>query len=242
VRYLPILAGRVKNIIFKPQDLLYDLIKANYPAIKVLSSNNDDSTLIFDCHISIVSLLKQLKVNVHNIPSAEGYLKSFKYNPDSRLENLFSFEGLKIGLCWNSSHLNDKRNISLEKLKPVLDFSNNRYYSLQQENGAEQLNNPDFQDIINIAPNLFDFAATAVFIKKMDLIITVDSAVAHLAAAMNKPVFILLPAVPDWRWGINSETTPWYNSAVLIRQEKPYNWDSAITKLKEKLITFQKNI
>ena len=233
-RYLPVLADMVKQVIFKSQKALYELIKDNFPNIKVISDDINDSQLKYDCHISLVSLLKELKISKNNIISPNGYLKPYGYKINMDLEELFSFEGIKIGLCWNTGLAVNNRNIPFDKLKSIIDFSKNRIYSLQKGLGLEQI---DTEEIIRLDPYLNSFYDTAGFIERMDLIITVDTAVAHIAAAMNKPVYVLLNAVPDWRWGLDAETTPWYSSVGLIRQDYPNDWDSVIKKLAYKFKT-----
>jgi ADP-heptose:LPS heptosyltransferase len=128
------------------------------------------------------------------------------------------------------------RNVPLSALRPILNIRDTRFYSLQLGPEAEQITAAGAEKtIIDHTQQIADFADTAALMMELDLIISVDTAVAHLAGALGKPVWTLLPFVPDWRWGLDSETTPWYPIMRLFRQPKLGDWDSVIQRVADEL-------
>ena len=110
------------------------------------------------------------------------------------------------------------------------------FYSLQKGEPAKQSKNaPEDMKLIDYPDELHDFSDTAAFIKNLDLVIAVDTAVAHLAGALGKPVWTLLPFVPDWRWMLNRDDSPWYPTMKLFRQPALGDWKSVITDISDNL-------
>jgi ADP-heptose:LPS heptosyltransferase len=108
------------------------------------------------------------------------------------------------------------------------------YYSLQKGDAATQAINPSLDiRLIDYTEEIIDFSDTAAFMENLDLVISVDTAVAHLAGALGKPVWILLPFVPDWRWMMDREDSPWYPTMRLFRQPSQGDWESVIAHVKE---------
>nr|MBP6280193.1 hypothetical protein [Rhodocyclaceae bacterium] len=144
----------------------------------------------------------------------------------------------RVGVAWRGSinHANDQlRSIALAQfrqiLSPAVDF-----FSLQ--NIISETDLPQLNQIKNLFPfddALKDFADTAALISLMDLVITVDTSVAHLAGALGKPVWILLPVCRDWRWMLERTDSPWYDSATLFRQTQLGDWDSVLRKVSQRL-------
>lgn len=139
----------------------------------------------------------------------------------------------RIGLVWQGSknHKNDqKRSCQLANLQPLLDCRHAEFYSLQKEVEAEL---PAV--IHDLSSHICDFHCTAALISYLDLIISVDTSVAHLAGSMGKDVWLMLPFVPDWRWLLDVEDTPWYPSVRLFRQDKDGNWGGVIGRMVDEL-------
>jgi ADP-heptose:LPS heptosyltransferase len=110
------------------------------------------------------------------------------------------------------------------------------FFSLQMEGGAEELRRwPEAARVIDHTEEIGDFADTAALLMELDLIISVDTAVAHLAGALGRPVWTLLPFVPDWRWGLESEETPWYPTMRLFRQPALGDWEAVIQRVTREL-------
>ena len=131
-----------------------------------------------------------------------------------------SAPSLRVGIAWqgNPGHKGDRwRSVRLEQFAPLAEHAGVRLVSLQKGAGSEQLEKmPGLA--IDLGPELTDLADTAAVIRCLDLVITVDTAVAHLAGALGVPVWVALPTVPDWRWLLQREDSPWYPSMRLFRQ------------------------
>src|SRR5262249_27134059 len=147
--------------------------------------------------------------------------------------------GMKIGLVWagNPAHLNDKsRSIALDRLSSLFELPGTQWYSLQVGERAADLAKLPPGRVTDLAAGLTDFAETAAAISALDLVISVDTAVAHLAGALGRPVWILLPFDPDWRWLLGRGDSPWYPSARLVRQPGPDDWDDVIARVRTALL------
>ena len=131
-------------------------------------------------------------------------------------------------------HDNDRnRSLDPELLQPVFSSEGIECHSLQV--GAREVEAERVSDLTPLSFSPSDFFDTAKLIASMDVVISVDSAIAHLAGALGKEVWILLPFAPDWRWMLSVEDSPWYPSATLIRQNRAGNWGDPITKILQKL-------
>ena len=147
--------------------------------------------------------------------------------------------GKKVGLVWagNPAHKNDRRrSLPLALLAPLAQVSPIQFLSLQKgAPSAQAAHPPEGMSLHNFASSLHDFSATAALIANLDLVITVDTAVAHLAGSLGKPVWTLLPWLPDWRWLQDRPDTPWYPSMRLFRQRGKDNWPELINRVTEAL-------
>jgi hypothetical protein len=145
---------------------------------------------------------------------------------------------LRVGLAWagNPLHGNDRnRSIPPSLLSPLAAVPGINWYSLQKARAGTS-DAPPTIPLIDFTTEFGDFADTAAFISNLDLVITADTAVAHLAGAMGKPLWLLLPFAPDWRWLRDRDQSPWYPTARLFRQPAREDWDSVISKVREKLL------
>jgi ADP-heptose:LPS heptosyltransferase len=114
------------------------------------------------------------------------------------------------------------------------------FYSLQLGDGAEQLRQlPGEIRVIDFTEHIKDFADTAAFLAELDLVISADTAVVHLAGALARPVWTLLPFAPDWRWGLAGEDTPWYPTMRLFRQPAIADWESVVRRVSDELTHWQ---
>jgi hypothetical protein len=154
-------------------------------------------------------------------------------------KSVIDFKSLNVGLVWSGSksHKNDRnRSCTLSDFALLADITGVRYYSLQKEDiGAGDSEWLDGLQIENLGRHLNDFYDTAAVIMNMDLIITVDTAVAHLAGALGRPVWTLIPFVPDWRWMLDRNNTPWYPTMRLFRQPRILDWGSVIKQVSNEL-------
>ena len=204
----------------------------------------------FDCHCPLLSLPLAFKTDVATIPASTPYLQPDPQAAQRWAERIGNDapSALKVGLVWaggNRPHVaelrkNDaRRSITLEALRPLFDVPQVQFYSLQKGPAALQLaQTPDLGSrIIDYTEELTDFADTAALVTHLDLVISVDTAVAHLTGAMNKPVWILNRLDTCWRWMLERQDSPWYPSAQLFRQPALGDWHSVISSVREALKT-----
>ncbi|MBF0261266.1 MAG: glycosyltransferase family protein [Magnetococcales bacterium] len=189
-----------------------------------------------DYQIPLLSVPGVLDTRINTIPGAEGYLTAPR-TPDPAWGSLLAGEGLKVGLVWEGKplHANDplrRRSCTLADLAPLARVPGIRLFSLQKpdpDRPAPPV--PEGVPITPLAAFLTDFAATATLMHHLDLIITIDTATAHLAGALGRPVRTLLPRAPDWRWGCERDTTPWYRAMRLFRQSNTDSWNEPVRQL-----------
>lgn len=153
---------------------------------------------------------------------------------------------LRVGIAWagQPKHLNDRnRSLTLETLRPLLAVRGIEWYSLQKGDAAEaqlapfnaQSLSQSLPQVTPLGPLFSDFNDTAHAVSRLDVVITVDTSVAHLAGAMGAPVWLMIPFVPDWRWQVNRKDSPWYPSAKLFRQAHAGEWNTVIAQMANEL-------
>ncbi|USU17416.1 tetratricopeptide repeat protein [Paraburkholderia fungorum] len=202
----------------------------------------------FDCHCPLLSLPLACKTDLASIPSKTPYLFADPQASREWHERIAApaQKCLKVGLVWaggNRPHVaelrkNDaRRSITFERLAPILDVPNVRFFSLQKGPAARQLQHDDSHlDVIDYTEELDDFADTAALVENLDLVISVDTSTAHLAGALDKPVWILNRFDTCWRWMLERTDTPWYAQAKLFRQPALGDWDSVIRNVRDALV------
>jgi hypothetical protein len=147
-------------------------------------------------------------------------------------------KGPRVGIVWagNPRHSNDRnRSMPAPCLRPLLATGNAHFFSLQKGAAARDIDVFPAGTIADLAADISDFADTAAIIANLDLVISVDTAVAHLAGAMGRQVWMLVPHVPEWRWLLDRDDTPWYPTMRLFRQSAPGGWDDLIGRVIEAL-------
>jgi hypothetical protein len=147
--------------------------------------------------------------------------------------------GPSIGVVWAGEPRQGddrKRSLTLELLAPLGDTPGAAFYSLQKGAAATQAASPPAgMRFIDLAPQIHDFADTAAFIAQLDLVVTVDTSVANLAGAMAAPTWVLLSTVPDWRYQLEGDATPWYPTMRLFRQTSDGDWPAVIARVAQAL-------
>jgi Tfp pilus assembly protein PilF len=236
IRYLPMVAEKGGRIVLEIPDGLAPLIEnaANIDGI----CRRGNALPHFDVHCPLMSLPLAFGTTMDTIPMSVPYLSA----PDKRArlwrDRLAGIGRPRIGLVWSGkpTHKNDhNRSIALQRLKPLLSVVGAQFVSLQQEYRDSDLAALERLPIRRLDKSLADFADTAAVIAELDLIIAVDTAVAHLAGAMAKPVWLLLPHIQDWRWLRGRNDSPWYPTARLFRQARIGDWDGAIAAMANEL-------
>ncbi len=237
VRYLPLLQERGARVILRVQPALRALL-SRMPGVQIVTEH-DQPLPPFDDYCLLLSLPLLLGTTAENIPAQVPYLTCPPETSRLWRERFRSCTGLKVGLVGsgNSDQRNDhNRSLPLAHLKPLVPMEGVRYFLLQKEvrpSDAGALASLD--GLVSLAPDIKDFCDTAAIIEQMDLVISVDTAVAHLAGAMGKPVWTLLPFAADWRWLLDRHDSPWYPTMRLFRQESPGNWESVLADVGRQL-------
>jgi tetratricopeptide (TPR) repeat protein len=238
VRYLRLVAERGENIIFECQhESLRDIVSNSFPYVKTVVRGEAPPPL--DYQIPLLSLPRVFDTSLGTIPAAVPYLIPSGEKLAKWKKRLEGDTGLRIGLVWAGRAIPDpKRSASLQALAPLASVPGALLYSLQVGEGSEQLHNPPAgMKIHDFTHELRDFSETAAFIANLDLIVTIDSAAAHLGGALGKPVHLLLPWAPDWRWMSGRTDSPWYPGMQLLRQKRPGDWSWPVAMVKERLQT-----
>jgi ADP-heptose:LPS heptosyltransferase len=192
----------------------------------------------FDFHCPLLSLPLAFKTDANTIPSFKSYIGSIPGKVADWRAKLGERTKPRVGLAWRGSamHKNDRnRSIALGDLVNQLPRQF-QYVSLQKEiSDADEEILGARRDILHFGEQLDDFTDTAALCELMDVVVSVDTSVAHLAGAMGRPVWILLPFIPDWRWLLGREDSAWYPSARLFRQEKIGDWAGVLDKVRTAL-------
>ena len=231
-RYVPLLLGRTSEVILEVPKILAPLIETLHPDITLAIKG--ETLPEFDVYCPLMSLPFVFGTTLESIPSNERYLQSDPKKVALWRERLGASARPRVGLVWSGSPTskNDhNRSIALSDLVPVLG-ADYEWHSLQKE-----YRDADFevlqqaQHIHQHQDDLHDFSDTAALMENLDFVITVDTSVAHLAGALGKEVWVLLPKVPDFRWLLDREDSPWYASAKLIRQDDQGEWGSVLATL-----------
>ncbi|MCX8516901.1 MAG: tetratricopeptide repeat protein, partial [Rhodoferax sp.] len=186
-----------------------------------------------DYHCPLLSLPLAFGTELHSIPNPGPYLHSRADKRSQWSQRLGEKKNLRVGLVWcgNPAHTNDhRRSLPLAELLPHLP-SGVDYVSLQKEVAATDLQLLHGSSIQHFGERLQDFSDTAALCDLLDIVLAVDTAVAHLAAAMGKATWIVLPFAPDWRWLLDRSDSPWYATATLYRQTEPRAWQPVLERV-----------
>jgi tetratricopeptide (TPR) repeat protein len=238
IRYIPLLAAAGARIILQVQDPLKPLIP-DFPGAEIVIDRSSPPAE-FNLLCSLLSLPYLLRDKVEAIPEEVPYLKVPADREAAWHDRLAGIERPRVGLVWagNASFGNDKRrSIPLAELRPLLSLPDIRFVTLQKElraGDAELL--AEFPGILRLGESLTDFADTAGLIANLDLVISVDTAVAHLAGALARPVWLMIPFAPDWRWQLDREDSPWYPTARLFRQSVRDDWTGVVGRIADALL------
>lgn len=233
-------------VTFEVDGSMVELMQHNFPAINIVSLAKDfpgtEGIPEVDFRIPLGSMMHAFNTTLETIPFPEGYL-SAPQDKVLKFKHIQETEGLKIGLCWaggkrvqdkNLVAMDEKRSIDFETIKPLLDVPGCSFFSLQTGLAARQT-----EDLIaNPMADAKTWADTAGIIANLDIVISVDTSVLHMAAAMGKPTILLNKYHTCWRWLTDREDSPWYKSVQIIRPSKEDAWDEVIAKAKGVLLAW----
>jgi len=235
VRYLPLLHGQGARVILGTPPVLETLLAGSDLKAEIAAADVSTKLPIFDCFVALLSLPHRFRTDLSTLPSPGVYLRADLGKVARYRREHFDHEDLKIGIAWqgNPNHPFDRiRSIPLACLSPLWALEGTRVYSLQTGPGLDQLSAmQDADGLQDLGSSFADFSDTAAAIENLDLVICADTAVAHLAGALGKETWILLPTVADWRWFLDRQDSPWYSSVRLFRQTKCGHYDSVVAEV-----------
>jgi tetratricopeptide (TPR) repeat protein len=238
IRYVALVKNRGAKIIVECQRELVSLLDKIAGIDNVLA--HGEKLPEFDLHCSLLRLPSVFDTTLKNIPLSIPYItvdsilvtkwKNIIHQDNSRI---------KIGLVWSGSLREGKlrhRSCSLDTYSPLAEFDNVTFYSLQKGEAAKEAKNPPRgMKFVDYTEELNDFSDTAALIENLDLVISVDTAVAHLAGSLGKPAWTIVSFPPDWRWLLKREDSPWYPTMKLFRQSSPGDWEPVIESVSREL-------
>ncbi len=233
IRYAPLLRARAKSLVVQTHPELVSLFEP-VPSIDRVITWGEDAA--WDQQIEVMELPRAFRTTVATIPDTIPYIPVTRdLCEQQRARALGADKGsdkLKAGVVWAASQYNPARNMRLSDLEPLLAHPQLQCFSFQRGPERSELaqlaERYDVRDMYVDDPQI---AICAAGLMQMDVVITVDTMVAHLAGALGKPVYTLLHDQADWRWMLDREDTPWYPTMRLIRQRTPGDWSSAVERV-----------
>ncbi|CAO3440660.1 tetratricopeptide repeat protein [Azospirillum endophyticum] len=249
VRYLPLLVEQGHEVVFEAQVPLFTLLWHSLgrfgvrvvPRTESPARVHDD--LAFACHVPLMSLPERFGTRLDGIPAGIPYLFAEPTRQALWADRLAAVAGprRKVGLAWRGRpiHSRDRdRSMPAAALAPLLALPDVQFFSLHKSDGGhpqeDSVGGLPFQPV-PLDDLLHDFSETAAVLANLDLIITVDTAVAHLAGAMGRPVWVMLPFSPDWRWLLDRADSPWYPTMTLFRQTRAGDWGPVVEEIAARL-------
>ena len=238
VRYVPMVAARGGRVVLEVPHRLRRLLAPTSGAEEVISRG--EGLPQFDWQCPLLSLPGAFATDLHSIPARLPYVFPQPAQAEAWRQKL-SENTARIGLTWAGSPLHPYdawRSIPLEALAPLTKLEGATVYSLQMGAPAAALKQPGSGTqggMVDLQDEQQDFADAAAIVANLDLVVSVDTSIAHLAGAMGKPVWILLSKAADWRWMLERETSPWYPTARLFRQSAPGDWQAVVARVETEL-------
>jgi len=245
-RYASMTAAKGADIILSVQDALVPLMAGLGAGVTIIGESEAPPS--FDRHIPLLSVPLAFGTNAHNIPVKIPYL----FSEPARVERWkarIGAAGFKIGVAWqggNRGRVTRGRSFPLLALEGMARIPGVRLISLQRKDGLDQLNTLPVQMAVETLGDDFDagphaFLDTAAAMESLDLIVTCDTAIAHLAGALGHETWVGLQYVPDWRWQLDRSDSPWYPTMRLFRQSASGNWQSVFAAMEEALHSFSRS-
>jgi Tfp pilus assembly protein PilF len=236
IRYLPMIRERARTIYLECQPELVRLFRGLERVEQIIPRG--EALPKFDVLIPLQSLPRVFQTDLSNMPGSVPYVHPPAELVEKWKARLAGRPGKKIGLSWaGSPNASDQRSRKLNVFAPLAEIAGLEFHSLQKGPEAVEAVPPGFA-VIDHSHELSDFAETAGLVANLDLVISVDTSVVHLAGAMARPVWTLLPRGADFRWLMEREDSPWYPTMRLFRQEKRGEWVGPIRKIAEQLRAF----
>jgi tetratricopeptide (TPR) repeat protein len=237
IRYLPLLKQYASKVIFTCNPIIERLFRC-IPDIELADSVED--VINADYQILLISLPMIFKTELATIPNVVPYLSAETELVEVWQSRLMPWKNtFKVGLVWAGGAIfkgDLNRSVKLSQFAPIFELQRVTFFSLQLGPQSAQIQEkPVGAELIDFTEYITDFSDTAAFVTELDLVISVDTSVAHLAGALGKPLWVLLPFYPDHRWFLEREDNPWYPTARLFRQDRTRRWDDVFLKVKDAL-------
>jgi tetratricopeptide (TPR) repeat protein len=237
-RFYPELKALGGNVVLEVRPALTGLLSRAPGLDAVLALNETrEPPMPYDLWISSMSVPFALGVDPHAREAPARYLEPAAESVAYWRERTAPYRGRKIGIAWsgNPQHKNDhRRSIPIELVHRLVDTPGTTFFSLQLSPGwGPEQRKPSA--LVDFTEELLTFDDTAGLADCMDLVISVDTSVAHVGGALGKPTWILVPYLAEWRWGLGGERSAWYPSAVILRQSKPGDWRGLVARVRERL-------
>lgn len=233
-RYIPELIKTGANITLEVQKPLINIFRNHLNCLIITEVKNTEK---FDFQIPLMSLPKLFNTNINNIPRSLSISPAQEHIQLWRKKLSLSDRQLNIGIATsgNPNHKNDSnRSMPLSYLSPLLGYAN--FFLIQKElNLIDREFIKQNKNILFLGDQIHDFVDTASIIENLDLVISVDTSLIHLAGSLNKKSFLMLPWCPEWRWLLERVDSPWYSSIKIFRQESIGNWNSVIQSIKKEI-------
>lgn len=234
-RYLPMLVAKGAKVAFEAPAPLRRLFEAGGFVGTLVGAG--EAPLGFDCHAALLDLPGLLGADAATIPPPGGVLGVPEDLVQKWAARIGAPDGLRVGIVWagRPTYVNDRnRSLAPDALLPLAEVSGLRLYSLQlgHDGAAEAAFGGAVADL---APHIEDFADMTAAMLALDLVISVDTSAAHLAGALGRPVWTLLPFTPDWRWQLERDDSPWYPAMRLFRQQRAGDWPDVIARVADAL-------
>lgn len=233
-RYVPLVRAQVKNVILQVQRPLVSFMQGQFPDLTI--ADDHDLPPAYDLQCPLMSLPGIFDTTPSTVPQAAHYFCAPADRLPAWADALSTAKPKKVGIVWagNPDHMNDHiRSIPLAKWTAVLAQKDVQFFALQKgEKPLAQIKDlPEHLRPKAIGEELKDFNDTAAALTQLDLLITVDTSVLHLAGALGRPAWALLQFDPDWRWMVGREDTPWYDSIRLFRQNHYGDWNDVLARV-----------
>jgi len=235
-RYVPRVQALGATIILEVQPPLVSLLQGQFPGVTVIA--HGQPLPAFDLHCPLMSLPLAFKTQLDSIPADIPYLQARPERIAAWGERLGPRQRPRIGVVWsgNPAHKNDhNRSLPLSQLEQLLQLPYDWHILQKDIQPGDQDTLRSLPQLQDHRPELTDFDATAGLLSHMDLLISVDTAVAHLAGSLGKPLWLLLPYLPDYRWLLDRPDSPWYPSFTLYRQPAMGDWGTVVEDLRRRL-------
>jgi len=236
VRYAPLIAARGAKVLLGVQRPVVDLL-ATVPGVAGVFGENEPLPE-FDLHCPLLSLPLAFETELPTIPANVPYILAHEERIAKWRRRLPDGGRLRVGICWagTSAHPNNhRRSIPIERFAAILSVPGIDFINLQKDVGEAEAAILSEHGVNQLGQEFTDFADTAAVVAMLDLVISVDTSVAHLAGAMAKAVGVLLPFSPDFRWMLDRTDSPWYPTMRLFRQSAPGDWDGPLARLHQEL-------